>query len=226
MMQLAASGAIQASTLVWREGLGDWQTLSQAMPAALGSSPYGGDAPQIGGVAVPMAQKDMLVQQMREGVMTRTPGGMEYAGFWIRWVAKVLDLIIFFIILVILLGVLAGLLYAMGLPLDPDANHGGAPPVGFIILMIVYYGLAIFFPPVYCALMVGKYGATWGKMALGLRVVNEDGSKVTMGRAFGRGFAEMLSGMTCDIGYIIAGFDSEKRSLHDHICSTRVIYKR
>ena len=29
-----------------------------------------------------------------------------------------------------------------------------------------------------------------------------------------------------EIGCIIAGFDSEKRSLHDRICDTRVIYKR
>jgi hypothetical protein len=31
--------------------------------------------------------------------------------------------------------------------------------------------------------------------------------------------------MTCFIGYIIAAFDNEKRALHDHICTTRVVYK-
>jgi hypothetical protein len=34
-----------------------------------------------------------------------------------------------------------------------------------------------------------------------------------------------LSGLTCYIGYIIAGFDEQKRTLHDHVCSTRVVYK-
>jgi len=58
-----------------------------------------------------------------------------------------------------------------------------------------------------------------------LKVVMEDGGPVSYGRATGRFFAEILSGMVCYIGYIIAGFDSQKRSLHDHICSTRVIYK-
>ena len=38
-------------------------------------------------------------------------------------------------------------------------------------------------------------------------------------------FAELLSGMICDIGYLIVAFDSQKRGLHDHICNTRVIYK-
>ena len=78
----------------------------------------------------------------------------------------------------------------------------------------------------YQTILVSKYGATWGKMALGLKIVNEDGSKVRTGRAFGRVFAEILSGMTCYIGYIIVAFDSEKRSLHDHICATRVIKSR
>jgi hypothetical protein len=39
-------------------------------------------------------------------------------------------------------------------------------------------------------------------------------------------FAELVNQFTCAIGYIIAGFDSEKRALHDHICSTRVITTR
>ena len=52
-----------------------------------------------------------------------------------------------------------------------------------------------------------------------------DGSKISYQRAFGRAWADILSGMICYIGYIIAGFDKEKRALHDHICQTRVIYK-
>ena len=62
-------------------------------------------------------------------------------------------------------------------------------------------------------------------MACGLRVLTAEGGKLTYGRATGRAFAEILSGMICYIGYIIVGFDDQKRALHDHICSTRVIYK-
>ena len=71
--------------------------------------------------------------------------------------------------------------------------------------------------------MVGQYGATLGKMALGLRVVQADGSPVSFLRAFGRFFAKILSQMICFIGYIMAGFDEQKRGLHDRICETRVI---
>jgi uncharacterized RDD family membrane protein YckC len=46
---------------------------------------------------------------------------------------------------------------------------------------------------------------------------------ITAGRAAGRYFAKMISSMILMIGYIIAGFDSQKRALHDIICDTRVI---
>ena len=62
-------------------------------------------------------------------------------------------------------------------------------------------------------------------MACGLRVIVSDGSKVSYWRAFGRYWAKILSGLILAIGYIMAGFDSEKRALHDHICNTRVIRK-
>ena len=58
-----------------------------------------------------------------------------------------------------------------------------------------------------------------------IKIVDSSGSKIGYGRATGRFFAEILSGMICYIGYIMAGFDDEKRALHDRICNTRVVYK-
>jgi uncharacterized RDD family membrane protein YckC len=48
---------------------------------------------------------------------------------------------------------------------------------------------------------------------------------VSYGRAFGRYFGTWLSGLTLGIGYIMAAFDDQKRSLHDRVCDTRVIKK-
>ena len=86
-----------------------------------------------------------------------------------------------------------------------------------LIFFIIQFAYNIYF--------VGKYGATPGKMACKLKIVTQYGEPVSYGRATGRCFAEILSGMVCYIGYIMAGFDKEKRALHDHICSTRVVYK-
>lgn len=227
IVRLVASGTLAASTLIWRDGLPDWQPISTALPAALGTAAPA-SAPQIGGIAVPEAQKDLYVQQLREGVIPSAPGSMEYAGFWIRFGAKFIDGLIFGLGLVVLIGLIGVALHFSGLTVIPPdtADRNAPPPVGMIILMVIYYLAAFLGRPAYNAILVAKYESTPGKMACGLKVVNDNGSRVSTGKAWGRGFAELLSGMTCSIGYIIAGFDDQKRSLHDHVCSTRVIRVR
>ena len=78
--------------------------------------------------------------------------------------------------------------------------------------------------------MLGRFGATVGKMACGLRVVTGDGRRVSYKRALGRGAVEMAASfLPFGLGliiYIIAAFDKEKRGLHDLICNTRVIYRK
>jgi uncharacterized RDD family membrane protein YckC len=93
--------------------------------------------------------------------------------------------------------------------------------VATLLMMAVQYaiqfGYGIFF--------LGRFAATPGKMAIGAKVVREDGSRIGYGLATGRVFAEMISGLILLIGYIMAAFDEEKRTLHDRICSTRVVRK-
>ena len=95
---------------------------------------------------------------------------------------------------------------------------GGFGRGGFL-LRLLGYPIAI----AYETYFVGRYGATLGKMVFGLKVVRADGQSVSYGRAFGRYWASLLSSMTVTIGFIMAGFDSQKRALHDRICDTRVI---
>ena len=75
----------------------------------------------------------------------------------------------------------------------------------------------------YTVFFLGRFAATPGKMVCKLKVIRSDGAAITYPRAFGRHFAEMLSGLTLYIGYLMAAFDDEKRTLHDRICDTRVI---
>jgi uncharacterized RDD family membrane protein YckC len=78
----------------------------------------------------------------------------------------------------------------------------------------------------YEAYFLSSRGATLGKMALGLKVIRTDGGPISVGLAVGRFFAAYLSGIILAIGYIIAAFDPQKRSLHDRICNTYVIYAK
>ena len=78
----------------------------------------------------------------------------------------------------------------------------------------------------YEIIFVRKFDATPGKMALGIKLLRPDGSKLSVGRIVGRYFANYLNVFTLLIGYIILVFDDERRALHDRICDTRVIKSR
>ena len=93
----------------------------------------------------------------------------------------------------------------------------------FIAVQLIVMFLQISIGAVYTTWLLGRYGATVGKMACRLKVVTADGNKISYLRALGRHFAEWISGMILLVGYIMAAFDGQKRALHDHICNTRVI---
>jgi uncharacterized RDD family membrane protein YckC len=99
----------------------------------------------------------------------------------------------------------------------------GARPSLFVQLVsfIIQIGGGV----AYETILIGKCGATPGKMALKIKVVAADGGRVSYWRAAGRYFARLLSAVTLMIGYVMAAFDTQKRVLHDRICKTRVITK-
>ncbi len=157
------------------------------------------------------ACKPIFTQKLREGV--RIQGVLAYAGFWVRFGAKFIDTLLLTIVSMALGAV-------FGLTLDGLDESGGPLAANFFLQFI---NLCI--PAVYSTFFLGRYGATLGKMACGLKVVQPDGEAISYPRALGRHFAEYLSGLILGIGYIMAAFDSEKRTLHDRICNTRVVRK-
>jgi uncharacterized RDD family membrane protein YckC len=168
------------------------------------------------------ACKPMFVQRLKEGVSM--PGILNYGGFWIRLGAKFID---GFILAAIQYAIIIpmGILFYSSMPSmsgDPEAFMSS----GFLTAIAIQYLIAILIPAIYNTIMVGRFGATLGKMACGLKIVSPEGGKISYMRALGRNFAEWVSAMTMTIGYILAAFDSEKRSLHDRIASTRVVHKK
>jgi uncharacterized RDD family membrane protein YckC len=155
-------------------------------------------------------------------------GHYQFAGFWIRVVAWLIDSII--------IGVVQSIIQFAALPMFGVGNlgrfggpDGGADPAALFAAAGLLGGLALVGMVIhscYEAFFVAQMGATPGKMALGMKVVRPDGSRVDLGRAFGRYFAKLLSMIILGIGYIMIAFDSEKRGLHDMICDTRVVRQR
>lgn len=151
------------------------------------------------------------------------PPGVQFGGFWIRFVAYFVDAIIIGIPIWILMAVIGGgaIMGAASMGEDPDPAALMAA-LGPIFLLIP---LAFIVSWLYEALMTATpAGGTVGKRMLGLRVVREDGTQLSFGRATGRFFAKILNAfIPFYIGFMMAGFTDKKRALHDMIAATYVI---
>lgn len=140
---------------------------------------------------------------------------VRYAGFWLRWVACTIDGIIVSvpIFTIVMLAMLAGIL---------RSGEEASPATIFIILMLI--PLAFLLAWLYSAVQESSTAqATFGKRLLGLRVVDYAGGRIGFGRATGRYWSRILSGIPCNIGYIMAAFTERKQALHDIIAKTLVV---
>jgi uncharacterized RDD family membrane protein YckC len=140
------------------------------------------------------------------------------AGFWMRFVALFLD----WEVLTIPAG-LFGILLAVTLPVIAASGVQG-PLAAALGLTVGLFFVA--FLILYSIWMHGKWGQTLGKMAIGVKVVTNQGEKIGYGTAFLRWISSVVSAIILLIGYLIAGFRSDKRSLHDLIAGTRVVWIR
>jgi uncharacterized RDD family membrane protein YckC len=254
---LVRQGVVRDDTLVWKEGMAAWQPHASVRGArAAAPMPGGSFAPaaaaaatapaaesrfcsecgrpfpaselvSIGSATVCAQCKPVFMQRMREG--GQAIGVRHYGGFWIRFVARVIDGVLLFIVSLII-GIPLGLV--MGGAAAGIGGFGNNPAAAAAALPAIIGALAIrslinmAVAVSYEAYFVSTRGGTLGKLALGLKIIRADGSGVPVGLAVGRYFASILSSLTFLIGYIMAGFDSEKRALHDRICDTRVIYSK
>jgi len=75
----------------------------------------------------------------------------------------------------------------------------------------------------YFVILEGGTGYTLGKKALGLRVVTPEGDLIGYLKAFARYVGKIISGFILCIGFIMAAFDDEKRTLHDRMVNSRVV---
>ena len=141
------------------------------------------------------------------------PPVYQFAGFWIRLVAYLIDTLI--------LGVAQfAIALALGLAGDALTDNGNGELtmalVGGLCGMVVGVTYAVFF--------TGYNGQTPGKMALRIQVIRTDGTPMSYGRAFLREvIGKFASGIIFGIGYLMAGFDRQKQGLHDKIAGTYVI---
>jgi uncharacterized RDD family membrane protein YckC len=131
---------------------------------------------------------------------------LRYAGFWIRFAAILIDFILLSIVYyAVLFAVLGGLS-------NPDFSSIG---LVFIIILFMYL---LYFP----LMESSARQATFGKMAVGIKVGNAEGERISFLNALGRYFAKIPSAIILYVGFMMAGWDSKKQALHDKIADTYV----
>ena len=194
LLEMARSGQVSREDLVWREGLPNWQSISTV--AELGGTAVA--APAYAGT-VPLAYAGQP--------------SFVYAGFWLRFVAYIVDSILLGIV-----NFIAG--FALGLVIRAAATS----PASTAALQMVVQLIGVTIGWLYFALQEsGPRQATPGKMILGLKVTDLEGQPISFGRATGRYFGKILSGLILLVGFIMAGFTERKQALHDIMAGCLVI---
>jgi uncharacterized RDD family membrane protein YckC len=224
-------GAVRLGTLIWRQGMSGWTSFADAFQrAAVKCSlckQLGAEESIIryGTMTICPDCKATFFGQIREGLAPDLRA--IYGGFWIRFSAYLIDQVILFFIRIPLQ--IAWQIYSFSLmsSMTRETRYPGLFPFGvsqtFWIVYAIYALLIFVIGLAYYVFFVGKFGATPGKMALKLKIVRSDRSKVSYWRAAARYFAQIVTNLTAYLGYVMAAFDSEKRALHDYLCDTRVI---
>lgn len=192
-------------------------TTVDATPLSSGVNPYAVAEPQS-----PYAPPRTALQGTSAYV-----GGNEvvYAGFWKRFAAYAIDTVVLMVVTwIVQMVVMAGMFGAtMGLSGGDDASGllAGAGFMGILVGMVL---VPIGLQAVYFAWMhASARQATLGKMAVGIKVTDEDGYPISFMRGIGRFFATIISSLIAMVGYIMAGFTDRKRALHDMIAGTLVV---
>lgn len=140
------------------------------------------------------------------------------AGFWLRFVALIIDSFIFMVVLfavALVAGMVLGL--AMG-------GRGAAAKDLELFGNVIGFGLGLIIPWLYYALCeASSWQATPGKKALGLRVTDLTGRPIGFGRASGRHWGKMVSYLILYFGFFMAGWTERKQGLHDMMAGTLVV---
>lgn len=238
------AGKILPDTLIWRDGMPDWQPcgevkaalalkapvfkaavakstgdtiVAEIVCAMCGSLQARDGALKQGEVWICADCKPVHAQQInRPAAQPRSPDTLVYAGLGARAVAKIIDILVMALPAVIVTAIAISYV----LPAAVKAEAGGA----FLLTLLgagVLVGLEF---AIYQIFFLPKYGATPGKRIMGLRVIRAGGAGVSLGRSAARFAGECINCLIpFFIGYVIAAFDPERRTVHDHIAGTRVI---
>lgn len=149
-----------------------------------------------------------------------------YAGFWVRFLAQMIDGFIIYILNYICImmfpSVFAFLLELTSSSFSPDSKLGIVVSffaASFVVVQLMLL-ISIFYYTVFnCSRMQG----TPGKWIMRIHITDQHGFRINFLRSFLRFCFSLLSYSIFFIGFLFIPFTKERTALHDIICGTRVM---
>lgn len=206
-------GELDHRTLVWCADLPDWQPLQHCAEALELTLPP------------PLPGETTATATIPANGLT---GAVVDAGLWRRVAASIIDS---FITTMVGYALMIPLMIVLGVGTSALRDRGAADAADGLTLLwfIAVYALLISVPAVYFGWMQSmRSQASLGKLAVGIKVVRGDGSRI----GFWRGALRYLSlvlltvltlGIAALVSAFMAGMGQRKQALHDLICDTRVV---
>jgi uncharacterized RDD family membrane protein YckC len=221
--QWLQSGQVSPNDLGWYEGMTDWAPLSTLFPdePSHAEPSFSSPPPAPPYTAAPVASGAGAVAALDD-----------YAGFWKRAAAYIIDGIVLWIPNMILNSLFGA---SQAADIYAQAIHAaGNDPQLMLQAMDTYLhaiGPAIFAQTIvswlyFAALESSAWQGTLGKLALGLRVTDMDGTRISFLRATGRYFAKFLSALMLGFGFLMVAWTQRKQGLHDLLAQTLVLNGR
>lgn len=142
-----------------------------------------------------------------------------YAGFWKRTAAYLLDYVIF-VTAVWIINLIVGISMALLISSQPKDTASPLPFVlllGYLVILLAVY---LFY---YVYLESSSWQATPGKLALGIKVTDLHGNRISFWRSLGRHAGFLVSSLTACIGYMMCGWTAHKQCLHDMMADCLVV---
>ncbi|MCA9459681.1 MAG: RDD family protein [Nanoarchaeota archaeon] len=145
---------------------------------------------------------------------------VKYAGFWLRFLAYIIDyVIVYFIHILFWTLVLFGLIFtSSSIHLVVFFKSGFFSLLVFLSYMVLDWYYRSYFESSYKQ-------ATFGKMVLGIKVTNLSEGRIGFGRASARYFLSYISALMFCVGFIMAAFTEKKQAFHDIASECLVIKK-
>ncbi len=141
----------------------------------------------------------------------------EFAGFWKRFAATTIDdTLIIFTCMTLKWALVEVLQVQAGLDFGTSQELAYLIWINYMVLVRWCY---------FAGMESSPLKATIGKIAVGIYVTDENGDRIDFGKASGRFFGKILSGLILGVGYMMAGFTEKKQALHDRMSHCLVLEK-